>query len=80
MRGALLRVELLGAPELVALVARARAGPNPSAPTTSMVVLRVDVVGGRAAEPRDERTRVLAAERAQFSGEDDELTGERLTA
>ena len=39
---------------------------------------RVHLVGGGAAEPRDQRACVLAAERAQLSGEDDEVTGERL--
>src|SRR5262249_40789368 len=38
--------------------------------------LRVDFVRGRAAKPRHQRARVLAAKRTQFSGENDELTGE----
>ena len=40
--------------------------------------LRVDVVGCGAAETRHERARVLAAERAEFSGEDNELSRECL--
>ena len=39
--------------------------------------LRVDFLGGDAAEARDQRARILAAEQTQFSGEDDELSGER---
>ena len=41
-------------------------------------MLRVDIVGGGAAETRDERARLLAAERAEFAGENDELSRERL--
>ncbi len=40
--------------------------------------LRVDVVGGGAAKPRDQRRRVFAAEGIQFSGEHDKLSRERL--
>ena len=39
--------------------------------------LRGDVVGRGAAETGDERARVLAAERAQLSGEDDQVAGKR---
>ena len=39
--------------------------------------LHVDVVGGRAAETADELACVLPSERAELSGKDDELSGER---
>ena len=38
---------------------------------------RVDVVGGRAAQARDQRARVAPPERAQFPGEDDDLSVKR---
>ncbi len=42
--------------------------------------LRADVVGRNAAEPGDERARILAPERAELSGKDHDLPGERPTA
>ena len=42
--------------------------------------LRVDIVGGRAAETEDERARILASERAEFSGKYDELSQEGRAA
>jgi hypothetical protein len=39
--------------------------------------LRIHVVGGRAAEARDEGAGIPSAERAEFSGKDNELAGER---
>jgi len=73
-RFARLGVELLGFPELLAPVDRS----EPLGADDEHRRLRVDVVGSGAAELRDERERVLAAERAQFSGEDDKVSCERL--
>jgi hypothetical protein len=41
---------------------------------------RVDFLGRRAAQTRDQRTRVLAPERAEFSGKDDQLSCEWWTS
>ncbi len=76
LSGNRLRVQLLGAFELIAFLFGRR--------TETLVAddehrgPRVDVVGGGAAEARDERARVFAAERAEFSCENDELSREWL--
>ena len=79
---AVLRVQLLGLLQLhaagfVAGVASVAGGkPEPLRSDDQHRRLRVDVVGGRAAEARDERARVLAAERAQLAGKHDDLSCE----
>ena len=74
-RGRLLRVELLGPDELLAATARyvARSG-KPFGTHHEHRRLRVDVFVRRAAEARDECVRVLAAERTQLAGENDNLS------
>jgi hypothetical protein len=69
-----LRVQFLGAFELVALLFGRR--------TESFTANhehrrpRVDIVGGGAAKTSHERARFLASERAEFSSENDELSRE----
>ncbi len=70
-----LRVQLFGPFELVRFLALGRRTESFGADHQHRR-LRVDVVGRRAAEPRHERARLFAAERAEFSCEDDELTFE----
>ena len=70
----LLGVELFGLPEFLAAIDRA----EPRVADDKHRRLRVEVFGSRAAELRHERERVLAAERTQFSSEDDKVSPERL--
>ena len=70
-----LRVQLLGARELLALLAVAGPTESLGADDQHRRPGR-DVVGGLAAMLDDERTRIAAAEGAEFSGEDDELSCE----
>src|SRR5262245_975732 len=69
-----LRVQFLGAFELVALLL----GRRTESFTANHQHRRpgVDVVGGGPAEPGYERARFLASERAEFSSENDELSRE----
>jgi hypothetical protein len=72
-------VQLLGAAQLVALLARVVARESLRADHQHRR-LRADLVGGGAAETRHQRRRVLAAKRAEFSGKNDELSRERRRA
>src|SRR5262249_55268696 len=76
-RGAL-RVQFLGALELVGFVARivGRWAEAFGADHQNRR-LGADFLRGGAAETLDERSRILAAERAELSSEDDNLSGER---
>jgi hypothetical protein len=60
-------------------VSRRRDGPEALVADHQHRRLRVDVVGGAAAEARNEGAGVSATERAEFSGEDDELSFEFRT-
>src|SRR5262249_17477821 len=73
---ALLRVQFLGPPQLVAL----RLARKPFLADDEHRRLRADFFGRRSAETGDERARILAAERTELSSENDEVTREGLTA
>ena len=71
-RQVLLLVQFLDALELVA---GRRAPSEPLAANHQHRYLRVDIVSRRTAKPADQRACILAAERAQLSGEDDQVAG-----
>jgi hypothetical protein len=52
-------------------------GPKPFGADNQHRRLRVDIVGRHSAEARDELARVLAPERTELSGKNDELTRKR---
>ncbi len=75
MNAAFCAIQLLGAHQLLALLALAESAESLGSDDEHRR-LRRHVVGGLAAMLGDERARIAAAEGTEFSGEDDELSCE----
>ena len=73
-----LRDQFFSAHQLLALVAIGRPA-EPLGSDDEHRRLRRHVVGGLAAVLDDDRARIATAERTEFSGEDDDVSGETLT-